>query len=732
MKKIIISISLGLLFFNLSAQEKVIDTTKIETLDEVLVKSIRVGADSPITHSNVDKEELEKRNLGQDIPILLNYLPSVVTTTDAGAGVGYTYIRVRGSDASRVNITINGIPYNDAESQGTFWVNMPDFASSVESLQLQRGVGTSTNGSGAFGASLNILSDAFSREAYGELRGSYGSYNTQKYNMKFSTGLLNEHIEISGRLSKIESDGYIDRAFSDLKSYFLQGAYVDDNTLIKAIIFGGKEKTYQAWYGVDAETLETDRTFNPAGMYTDEGGNIQFYDNEIDNYSQDHYQLHWNQQYNNNWSTNLGLNYTYGRGYFEQYKEDQDFEFYNFEPIEIGGEIINTTDIIRRRWLDNDFYVVNANANFNNNILDISAGAFYSHYDGDHFGEVIWAQYSGGSQIRNQYYFGNGKKNEFTLFTKATYKINNHWSVYGDLQERFVGYKTSGLTSDKVPLEVDENYSFFNPKAGVSFKLNSKNQLYTSYGRAHREPRRSDFENGVTTPEKLDDYELGWRYSSNPSDDKVGEIKINTNLFYMNYKDQLVLTGAIDDVGAPIRTTSGNSYRLGIEIDARFSVLENLRILPNLALSTNKNKDFVTSKDGELVNLGTTNISFSPKVIAGNIIEFNPLKNLQLSFLSKYVGEQYMGNIDSEASLLEGYFINDFNIIYILNNVPLLREVVLTGLVNNIFNVDYVSNGYFFTYDDDFSVPGTITTIEGAGYYPQAIINFLVGVTIKF
>ena len=725
MKKILISISIGLIFINLSAQETVKDSTTVQTLDEVLVKSIRVDADSPITHSNVDKEEIKKRNLGQDIPVLLNYLPSVVTTTDAGAGVGYTYIRVRGSDASRVNITINGIPYNDSESQGTFWVNMPDFASSIESLQLQRGVGTSTNGSGAFGASLNILSDAVSKEAYGEIGTSFGSYNTQKYNVKFSTGLLNEHIEVSGRLSKITSDGYIDRASSDLKSYFLQGAFVDDNTLIKALVFGGKEKTYQAWYGIDAETLETDRTFNPAGLYTDEEGNIHFYDNEIDNYSQDHYQLHWNQRYDNNWSTNLGLNYTYGRGYFEQYKEDQDFEFYNFTPISIGDETINTTDLIRRRWLDNDFYVANASVNYKNEDLDISAGAFYSYYDGDHYGEVIWAQYAGNSEIRDRYYEGNGKKNEFTIFSKATYKINDQWSVYGDLQERFVTYKTTGLTSDKIPLEVDENYSFFNPKAGATYKLNTKNQLYISYGRAHREPRRSDFENGITTPEKLDDYEIGWRFSTEKT-------KVNTNFFYMNYKDQMVLTGAIDDVGAPIRATSGNSYRVGLEIDANIPILDNLRVLPNIALSSNKNKDFVSSIDGELANLGATDISFSPSIVAGNIIEYKPIKNLQLAFLSKYVGEQYMGNIDSETSKLDAYFTNDFNIVYTLENIPFVQEIVFTGLVNNIFNVEYVSNGYFYTYDDTWTDPETTTTIEGAGYYPQATINFLVGVTVKF
>ena len=725
MKKILISISIGLLSFNLSAQEIAKDSTSIETLDEVLVKSIRVDADSPITHTNVDKEEIKKRNLGQDIPVLLNYLPSVVTTTDAGAGVGYTYIRVRGSDASRVNITINGIPYNDAESHGTFWVNMPDFASSVESLQLQRGVGTSTNGSGAFGASLNILSDAVSKDAFAEIGSSFGSFNTQKYNVKFSTGLLNNHIEISGRLSKISSDGYVDRASSDLKSYFLQGAYVDDNTLIKALVFGGKEKTYQAWYGIDGETLETDRTFNPAGLYTDEEGNIQFYDNEVDNYSQDHYQLHWNQRYDNNWSTNLGLNYTYGRGYFEQYKEDQEFEFYDFTPIEIGDETINTTDLIRRRWLDNSFYVANASVNYKNDELDISTGAFYSHYDGDHYGEVTWAQYAGNSEIRDRYYEGNGKKNEFTLFMKATYRINNQWSVYGDLQERFVSYKTIGLTSDKIPLEVDENYSFFNPKAGVTYKLNMKNQLYASYGRAHREPRRSDFENGLTSPEKLDDYELGWRFSTEKT-------KVNANFFYMNYKDQMVLTGAIDDVGAPVRETIGSSYRIGLEIDAHIPLSNNLSILPNIALSSNKNKDKVSSKDGELVALGTTDISFSPSIVGGNIIEYHPIKNIQLAFLSKYVSKQFMGNVDSDASKLDAYFTNDFNIVYTLKNIPFVQEIVFTGIVNNIFNVEYVSNGYYYTYDDTWTDPDAITTIEGAGYYPQATINFLLGLTIKF
>lgn len=730
MKKLLISAVFTSLFFTAAAQEtpqqQTQDSTQIEALDEVLVQAVRVDADSPITHSNLDKEELEKRNLGQDIPYMLNYLPSVVTTSDAGAGVGYTYIRVRGSDASRVNVTLNGIPYNDSESQGTFWVNLPDFTSSVQSLQLQRGVGTSTNGSGAFGASLNLLSDAVSEEAYGEIANSFGSYNTHKHNLKFSTGLLSDHFEIAGRLSTIQSDGYIDRASSDLKSYFLQAAFINRNTWVKALIFGGREETYQSWNGLeDPEKLENDRTFNSAGMYTDADGNIQFYDNEVDNYAQDHYQLLWNQRFNNNWSTNLALNYTRGKGYFEQYKEDQDFETYGFEPIAIGGDTINTTDLIRRRWLDNHFYAANANVNFKNNKIDFTGGAFYSYYTGDHYGEVIWARYASDSEIRDRYYDSNGKKSEFTVFSKATYRINDQWSVFGDLQGRFLNYSTTGLTSDLVLMELDEDYAFFNPKAGLTYKLNAANQFYFSYGKAHREPSRNDYEQGILTPEKLDDFELGWRFATSKT-------KVNTNIYYMNYKDQLVLSGELNDVGAPLRTNSGKSYRLGLEVDAEIQLLQNLRTRPNIALSTNKNVDFVASIDGELVNLGNTNISFSPSVVAGNMLEYSPVRKLQLGLLSKFVGEQYMGNIDSEASKLDSYFVNDLNIVYTWDSLPWVKEVVFSALVNNIFNVKYISNGYFYTYDDDFSNPGTVTTIEGAGYYPQATINFLVGATVKF
>jgi iron complex outermembrane receptor protein len=709
----------------LQAQEKLQDTTKIQALEQVYLNGVRVAADSPITHSNLSKQDLAKRNLGQDIPLLLNYLPGVVTTSDAGAGVGYTGIRVRGSDATRVNVTINGIPYNDSESQGTFWVNLPDFASSIESLQLQRGVGTSTNGSGSFGASLNIATDRYSKEAYAQIANSFGSFNTRKHSVKFSTGVLNDKVEISGRVSNITSNGFIDRAASDLKSYFLQGSYKTDNTFIKALVFGGREITYQSWFGIDEQTLIINPTFNPAGLYTDEDGTVRFHQNQVDDYDQDHYQLFWNERFNNNWNTSVTLNYTKGSGFFEEYKEDAALDFHGLLPVTIDGETSDISDLVRRRWLENNFYALSANANYKDENWDTTTGVFYSYYQGLHFGEVIWATNFTGANLEDRYYDGTGDKHEFTAFSKATYKLTNSLSFFGDLQMRVVNYKTAGLTSDKVNMVVDEQYEFFNPKFGASYTLNQGNQLYVSYGRASREPRRSDFEQGVFTPEILDDYELGWRFSGK-------NITLSTNLYYMDYKDQLVLTGQLDDSGGFIRETSGNSYRAGLEVEADFKVLKQLHVRPNIALSSNKNEDFTTSKDGELVNLGTTNISFSPSFIAGNSIDYSPLENLQVALLAKYVGQQYMGNIDSQTSKLDAYFLNDFNINYTITKLSFAKSLVLQGLVNNIFDIKYISNGYFYTYDDDFTTPGTVTTIEGAGFYPQAGINFLVGATLTF
>ncbi len=699
--------------FTINAQEKVKkDSIKIDNiLDEVIIKAIRVNADAPVTHSNLTKKEIAKRNLGQDIPILMNFMPNVVTTSDAGAGVGYTGIRVRGSDATRVNVTINGIPYNDAESMGTFWVDLPDFSSSVENLQLQRGVGTSTNGAGAFGASINLLTDAISEKPRAEIANSFGSFNTHKHTLKFTTGKLNDHIEVAGRVSVIKSDGYVDRASSDLKSHFLQASYVDENTLIKVIVFGGFEETYQSWFGVTADDLENDRTKN---YYT--------YDNQVDHYNQDHYQLHWSQKLNNSWSSNIAIHYTYGRGYYEQYKEDEDFADYGFDEINIGGEIINTTDIIRRKWLDNDFYGTTFSLLYSNNDnFNFTFGGAWNKYEGDHFGEVIWAEFASNSQIRDRYYDNYGNKTDFNVFTKANYRLNDNFNLYGDLQIRAINYKANGVGTN----DVDDSFTFFNPKTGISYFANDNNNFYVSYARANREPNRTDYENGSPKPESLNDFELGWRL-------KKSTFNINSNIYYMRYKDQLVLTGQLDDVGAPIRANVGDSYRLGIEIDANFQLGRKFSVQPNIAFSTNKNIDFTTTWNGEVVDLGNTDISFSPNIVAGNIFNYIPVERLQFSLLSKFVGEQYMGNVDTEGSKLESYFVNDLNINYEIKPKKILKSIVFSALINNIFNVEYVSNGYYYTYDDTWSVPGETTTLDGAGYYPQATTNFLLGMTLVF
>ena len=692
---------------SLSAQESVLDSLEVQNLEEVIVSSVRVKDNIPIAFNNVSKEEISKRNLGQDIPILLNFLPNVVTTSDAGAGIGYTGIRIRGVNSQSTNVTINGIPYNDAESLGTFWVDLPDFSSSVENLQVQRGIGTSVNGSSAFGASINILTDKISQNPYFESANTIGSFNTVKNNFRFSTGLLNETIEFSGRLSKIDSDGYIDRASSDLKSYFLQLSYKKNKTLLKFLNFGGHEITYQAWNGIDLQTLENNRTYNPSGLYYDLNGEERFHENEVDNYKQDHFQFHWTQSFSENLSSNLGLNLTNGKGYYEQYNEN-------------GSE-----DFITRKWLDNQFYVVNYTLNYLKNNNNIIFGSTYSKYDGDHFGETIWSQNSGDIEFTDLFYNGNGLKKDFSNFIKSIYQISNDVSIYADLQLRNIDYQTLGSTSNIDQLVVDKKYSFFNPKAGLNYDINQKNKIYFSLSKAHREPTRSDFENNINIqPEELIDYELGWKYNAE-------KFFFNSNLYYMGYKNQLVLTGALDDVGSPIRENSGKSYRTGIELESVYKATNKLNISANISFSENKNVDYKTNYNGVITDWGDTDISFSPNVISSAGIQFIASQDLTLTLLNKFVGNQYMSNTESNISKLSSYSTTDLNILYTIKNSAYFSEIIVTAMINNIFNKEYVSNGYYYTYDDTWSDPNLITTIEGTGYYPQAKRNFLLGLTFK-
>ena len=710
-------LSLFFIFFSLFSfsQEKPKDSLKTTELKEVTVSSVRAKDKNPITYTNHSKEEIAPRNLGQDVPVLLQYLPSVVSTTDAGNGVGYTYMRVRGADGSRINVTLNGVPFNDSESQGTFFVNLPDFASSLESVQLQRGVGTSTNGAGAFGASLNMQTKSFQEKAYAEVSNSVGSFATRKHTIAFGTGLHN-NFEMNARISNIASDGFIDRATSNMFGYFFNTNYITEQTQVKFLAFGGKEKTYQAWYGIeDPEKLKNDRTFNPAGMYTDEFGNVQFYDNETDNYWQNHFQLHWTEKWSEKLISNAALHYTIGKGYFEQYKEDEDLTDYNLPDFN-GNSI---SDLVRKRWLDNDFFGATFSLNYRTPKTDLLFGGAANRYLGKHFGEVVWTQNYVPSP--NRYYDNYGNKDDVNFYTKASYNITSQLNLFADLQYRMVFYEATSVKFS----DVNDTFRFFNPKAGVNYQLDSKNSFYGFLGVANKEPRRDDYESGSVKPERLIDYELGWKYNTQ-------KVKISANAFYMNYKDQLVLTGALNDVGSPIFTNSGKSYRVGLEVESTIAIADKLILNPNVTLSQNKNQDFYFQRDGVLQNLGNTDIAFSPNLIVGNRLTFLPIKDFQISLLSKFVSEQYMGNIDSKQSKLEAYFINDLNINYEWKINKSIKSIVLSGLVNNIFDLEYESNGYFYTYDDDWSNPGNITTIEGAGFFPQAGINFILGLSLKF
>lgn len=714
-----LALALGITSIATAQNTQPADTTKAEQLSQIVLKATRVTDASPITYSNVSKADLKPRNLGQDLPILLNYLPNVVTTSDAGAGIGYTGIRVRGSDATRVNVTLNGVPYNDSESQGTFWVNLPDFASSVESIQLQRGVGTSTNGSGAFGASLNIKTTDYSEDASVAVGSSIGSFATRRHNVQFTTGLLKDHWEFNGRASQIFSDGYIDRATSNLKSYYFSGAYVGEKTLVKATLFGGQERTYQAYYGVDAETLATNRTANFAGFYIDGDGNEQFYGDQVDNYNQDHYQLLVSHKFSNTLSGSATLHYTKGRGYFQEYQEsdffdDSDgtmFDFYGLTPFVANGNLVTSSDLETRRWLDNEFYGIVTNLNYTKGNVDASFGFAANQYDGLHYGEIIAGSFIQLDRPLQRFYSNFGDKGDVNAFAKANYKISSKLTAFLDLQQRFVTYDTNGIDNGNEPFFTDVSYSFFNPKAGATYKINEKGNVYASISKAQREPNRNDFQNGSPEPEELIDYELGYRYAAQ-------KFNININGYLMDYTNQLVLTGAIDDQGSPLRANSGNSYRLGLEIDARVQLSNKFYAQPNIAFSQNTNVDFVVDDNGTPVNLGDTEISYSPSIVAGNALTYRINKGFEVSFLSKYVGEQFLDNTQNDAAKLDAYFVNDLNAMYIWKPSSLVKEVAFSALVNNIFNVEYESNGYAF--------PGFVA------FFPQAGINFLTGVTVTF
>jgi len=698
------------------------DTTKRDSfllLEPVEVKAIRAGENSPFTKTNISKKEIEKLNLGQDLPFILNQTPSVVVNADAGNGVGYTGIRIRGSDASRINVTLNGVPFNDAESQGNFFVDLPDFSSSVGSIQVQRGVGTSSNGAGAFGASINISTNEVVSKPYFEFNNSYGSFNTWKNTVKIGSGLVDDHFTTDFRLSRINSDGYIDRASTDLKSYYFSGAYIGKKNSLRFNMFSGKEKTYQAWYGVSEADLKTNRTINYAGM--ERPG--EPYDNETDNYKQDHYQLFFNQQLTSRLKFGTGLFYIRGKGYYEQYKADQAYVDYGLpEPVN-GTNVITNTDLVRQLWLDNDFYGNISSLQYKDDKTQITIGGGWNRYKGNHYGDVVWAEK--GLALPGRWYDLDANKTDLTLYYKQQTKLGSVVSIFYDLQYRKVKYNIYGFRYNP-DLIIISKYNFFNPKAGLSFQKDSWSG-YTSYSRGQKEPNRDDFEAGLDQQpkaEKLNDFELG-------VEKRNDNYSVGITGYYMHYKDQLVLTGKINDVGAYTRTNVPKSYRTGVELVAAVKPANWFNASVNFAVSKNKVEDFTEYIDdydngGQITNLySSTDLAFSPNIVGAATISFIPVKNAEISLISKYVGKQYLDNTQNESRKLNAYYTQDARLIYTISK-GCLKELNIILQAINLFDKLYEPNGYTFSY----YYGGSLTTENY--YFPMAGRNFIIGVNVKF
>lgn len=717
-----------------ATQEKTINLTantvvdfKLSALsflaDEVVVSATRASKNTATTYKDLNRAEIAKKNVGQDLPYILNQTPSVVVSSDAGAGVGYTGIRIRGSDATRINVTLNGIPLNDAESQGSFFINLPDLASSVDNIQIQRGVGTSTNGAGAFGASLNIQTTTRRDSAYAELNNTYGSYNTWKNTVSVGSGLIGNKFSFDGRLSRIKSDGYIDRASSNLKSFFVTGAYYGKNDILRANVFSGTEKTYQAWNGVTEDLLQTDRRHND---FT--------YDNQTDNYQQDHYQLFYTRNLAKTLTANAALHYTYGRGYYEEYKDDQSLAKYQIKPVVVGGTTIDKSDLVRRLWLDNDFYGVTYSLNYTPKTdLSFTLGGAYNEYKGRHFDEVIWAQfanYDASQSARHIYNDNNAFKSDFNIFGRANYQIEQ-FNIFADLQYRNVYYSYFGKDEAGNPAQQNARLEFFNPKLGLTYNIDSKSNVYASVAVGHKEPNRRDFtdSNINTRPksEQLTDFEFGYRTQQEV-------FSMGLNGFAMLYKDQLINTGKLNDVGGQTRQNVPDSYRLGLELDGRWQILKNLSWSATATLSRNKIKEFTeyiyddADASGKTFVTNTyknTDISYSPTLILSSEIAYNPIKNAEIALISKYVGKQYLDNTQAATRILSNFFVNDVRLGY-NTSIAGTKNVGLSLLVNNVFSTLYENNGgtYPYLYAGDLSRTNY--------YYPQATRNFLLSLNVKF
>ncbi len=710
-------------------------TTAAIMADEVIVASTRVGNKVPIAVSNMNNDEIDKQNTGQDIPYQLSLTPSLVEFSESGNGVGYSAMRIRGTDASRINVTVNGVPLNDSESQGVYWVNMPDFASSVENIQIQRGVGTSTNGSAAFGASINFQTETVNAEPYAEVNSIGGSFDTYRNTFKAGTGLINGKFSFDARYSKLKSNGYVDRAFSDHESFFVSGSYYTSRSLLKFNIINGVQQTGISWWGnpyIHSDDNEHSRTYNPAGEYTDDDGNTQYYSNQTDNYKQTHYQLFYSLGLLPNLNLNAALHYTQGSGYYEQYKEDETYEEYGIDNPVYGSEEVIYTDLTRQKWLENDFYGFTYSLNYTNDIVDASFGAAWNRYDGDHFGEILWAE-NGGIENGYQWYLNNGKKTDYNIFTKVNIELSDRLSVYGDVQYRHIDYEIRGIDDDLGDFNQDHQFDFFNPKMGFYYSIDGRQSAYASFGVAHREPTRSNFKDAkddlssLPVDETLYDYEIGYQLQS-------AKATLGVNIYYMYYRDQLVATGEKNSVGYDIMTNVDKSYRAGVELIGGIQLLPKLKWDANLTLSRNKIEDFVEystyydadwNEEYKGKELGETDISYSPQVVGSSIIMWNVSKSFDISFMSKYVGEQYFDNTSNSERRLDAYDVHNLRLNYHIQP-SWMKEMAFYLLVNNVFNEEYESNAY----GGNWYEQGVEMTWRY--YYPQAGTNFMAGMTLKF
>lgn len=703
-------------------------------IDEVMISAMRAGEHTPMAYSDVDKNTLKTMNTGQDMPYLLSLTPSFIETSEAGNGIGYTGLRIRGTDGNRINVTIDGIPLNDPESQQVFWVDLPDIASSVDNIQVQRGAGTSSNGAGAFGATISVQTLNPDSLPFAEVSTTYGSFNTRKNMVSAGTGLLGGKFALQMRYSDLKSDGYIYRTGSDHRSFFLSGIYRTEKSSLKANVILGEEHTGIGWWGVPKEMLIVDRRYNPAGEFTDEEGNVQYYDNESDNYKQDHFQLMFNRKMSNFITLNVALHYTKGKGFYEEYREDQSLSDYGLHAVVIGDSLISSTDLIRRKWMSNDFYGMVYSIKYKRNRLDAVAGGGLNSFLGDHYGNIIWMRNAGSTEKDYRWYFNSAFKAEISLYGKVNYSLSDNINVFGDLQYRYIDYSMVGEDDDLKNLNQDHNFSFLNPKGGVFYSISASQDAYLSFSVAHREPTRSDFKEATgdadATPkaETLFDTELGYKL-------RRGKSTIGVNLYGMVYADQLVPTGELSDVGYSIMTNVDKSYRIGIETSAALRLTEKIGWNLNLTLSKNRIVNFTeyytnyNSFDNSTEylnrNLGDVDIAYSPSVSGTSDLSYSILKNTDLHFITKYVGKQFIDNTMSNERSIDPYLVNNLRIDYhpVIKN---LKGLEIQLQVNNIFNEVYENNGYGGNWYEDG------VEKSWSYYFPQAGINYLLRASIKF